>query len=157
VKSADLFRCKSSRLLVIESGQPYPLARTISMNGWMGYNSTPWKKQPFTCFHKTTDLTGLTPGAALVFVDERDDSVDEGYFCVDMVNNSFDNVPSDFHAGSGAITFADGHAELHRWQSAELQIPQQSGLNATDTKGTPAAPDNTDMLWLRAHATYAAP
>ena len=91
----------------------------------------------------------------LVFIDERDDSVDEGYFAIDMTVDEIINVPSCFHNGSGTMAFADGHVELHKWLTKEFQVRQQSGLNAVSTKFPSVASDNQDMLWLRNHATYA--
>ena len=52
------------------------------------------------------------------------------------------------------MTFADGHAEIHRWRSAELQAPQQ-GYQTVKHEFTMVAANNVDMLWLRTHATVA--
>ena len=110
----------SERVMAKEGDGYYPVVRTISMNGWMGYNSTRWN-QGFQLFHKTTDLVRLSTSDALVFIDERDDSIDDGYFAIDMVAQKLANFPAGYHAGSGAVTFADGHAEIHRWRSSEAQ------------------------------------
>jgi type II secretory pathway pseudopilin PulG len=154
-KGAGIYRCKASRLSTMELGETYPFARTVSMNGWLGYTNTVWRGEQFKSFRKTSEFVRLGASEALVFVDERDDSVDEGYFAVDMTINEIVNVPSCFHNGSGTVTFAHGHPELHKWLTPEFQIRQQSGLNATSTKFFTAAADDQDMLWLRRHASCA--
>ena len=151
-KSAKLYRCTASKVMAKEGDGYYPVVRTISMNGWMGYNSTRWN-QGFQLFHKTTDLVRLSPSDALVFIDERDDSIDDGYFAIDMVAQKLVNFPAGYHAGSGAVTFADGHAEIHRWRSLEVLVRQQSGVEALKHEYLSVSPNNRDLVWLRAHAT----
>jgi prepilin-type processing-associated H-X9-DG protein len=154
-KGAGIYRCKASKLTTLEYGQVYPFVRTVSMNGWLGYINTVWRGESFTSFRKTTDFVKIGSSDILVFIDERDDSVDEGYFAIDMTISEIINMPSCFHNGSGTMAFADGHTELHKWRTPEFQIRQQSGLNATSTKFPNVAANNEDMLWLRNHATYA--
>ena len=152
ISSPNVFRCPASRLRVQESGSYYPLARTVSMNGWMGYTIAP-SNPGFELFHKTTDIVKLSYSNALVFMDERDDSVDDGCFAIDMVGNEVANVPSDYHGGSAEVTFADGHAESHRWVTPEIQIPQPSGTETVKQQFIPVSPGSADLAWLRAHAT----
>ena len=154
MKNANIFWCKASRLLIQESDGTHPLARTVSMNGWMGYTNWDWEGQPYVLFHKTSDITGMSTSDAFVFMDERDDSVDDGYFCVDMQMDWIANVPSNYHYGNGTVTFADGHAEIHKWTTPEFQIAQPSGLTSTSSKFFTVAANNSDMLWLRTHASY---
>jgi prepilin-type N-terminal cleavage/methylation domain-containing protein/prepilin-type processing-associated H-X9-DG protein len=151
-RSANLFRCTASRITAQEGNARYPVVRTISMSGWMGYNTPPFSPG-YEVFLKTTDLTRLSASDALVFVDERDDSIDDGYFAIDMAINQIANVPAGYHAGSGAVTFADGHAEIHRWQSPEVLTRQQSGVETSKKELISASPNNVDLIWLRAHAT----
>ena len=150
--SAKLYRCPASQITVKEGGGNYPLARTVSMSGWMGYNSTLWN-QGYQLIRKTTILTSLSPSDALVFMDERDDSIDDGYFVIDMVADQMANFPAGFHNGSGAVTFADGHAEIHRWRSPEVLAPQQTGAVTVKREYTPVSANNPDLVWLRGHAT----
>lgn len=151
-KSAKLYRCTASRIMAKEGNGYYPVVRTISMSGWMGYNSTMWN-QDYQLFRKTTDLVKLSPSDALVFIDERDDSIDDGYFAIDMVVQQLANFPAGYHAGSGAVTFVDGHAEIHHWRSPEVLVRQQSGVEQVKREFLPVSPANPDLVWLRAHAT----
>jgi prepilin-type N-terminal cleavage/methylation domain-containing protein/prepilin-type processing-associated H-X9-DG protein len=153
VKGSGVYRCKTSRLLALQSGQPFPLVRTVSMNGWLGYTNTAWNSEPYINFRKIADFVRLAPGDAIVFIDERDDSVDEGYFGISMLTDWIVNVPSVFHTGSGTVSFGDGHVELHKWRTPQFQIAQQSGLNVSSSKFFRVDSKNEDMLWLRAHAS----
>jgi prepilin-type N-terminal cleavage/methylation domain-containing protein/prepilin-type processing-associated H-X9-DG protein len=152
VGSAAIYHCPASRVQVKEGGNLFPLARTVSMNGWMGYTNQP-DDPGFISFRKTTDFVKLSTSDAFVFMDERDDSVDDGFFGLLMVDSFIQNLPANFHGGVGSITFADGHAELHRWRSAELQAPQQSGVPTEFYDHQMVDDANVDLLWLRDHGT----
>jgi len=149
---AKLYRCTASKVMAKEGNADYPVVRTISMSGWMGYNSSIWN-EGYQEFRKTTEIVGLSSSDALVFVDERDDSIDDGYFAIDMLVPQLVNFPAGYHAGSGAVTFADGHAEIHRWRSPEVLVRQQSGIESVKHEFLPVSQDNVDLVWLRTHAT----
>jgi prepilin-type N-terminal cleavage/methylation domain-containing protein/prepilin-type processing-associated H-X9-DG protein len=151
-KSAAIYRCPASRVMVKEGSGLFPLARTVSMNGWMGYTNRPLDTE-FQFIRKTTDLVKLPPTDAFVFIDERDDSVDDGFFGVSMNGATMVEIPASYHGGSGPVTFADGHVELHRWLSPDTQFPQESGVPAENYKFISVAPDDPDLLWLQSHAT----
>jgi prepilin-type N-terminal cleavage/methylation domain-containing protein/prepilin-type processing-associated H-X9-DG protein len=152
-KSAAIYHCPASRVMVKDGGGSFPLARTVSTNGWMGYTNRP-DNSGFQFLRKTTDLVKISPSDAFVFIDERDDSVDDGFFGVGMVNGyaTMVEIPSNFHGGVGPVTFADGHAELHRWRSPDTQFPQQT-VATEKYNFISVDPDDPDLLWLQAHAT----
>lgn len=151
-----VYRCMASKVTAKEGAGRFPVVRTVSMNTWMGWpNVGPWNvtTPPFKLFRKTTDITSPSPSDTLVFIDERDDSIDDGLFAIDMVVNQIVNFPASYHGGSGGATFADGHAVIHRWISPQLNPQQQIG-NQTQKKEFTAVPaNNPDLRWLRDHAT----
>ncbi|MHB8520829.1 MAG: type II secretion system protein [Limisphaerales bacterium] len=152
-QAAGVYHCLASRVTAKEGSSRFPVVRTVSMSGWMGWpNVSPWTAG-YMIFQKTTDIVKLAPTDALVFVDERDDSIDDGYFAVDMGVNQIVNFPASYHSGAGGLTFADGHAEIHRWRSPQLQPPQQLGAETVKRQFTAVPGNNVDLLWLRAHAT----
>jgi prepilin-type N-terminal cleavage/methylation domain-containing protein len=152
-RSANVYRCIASKVTAREGGGRFPVVRTVSMNGWMGWpNVGPWNSG-YKQFRRTTEIINPAPSDELVFIDERDDSIDDGYFAIDMVANQIVNFPASYHAGSGGATFADGHAVIHRWISATLQPGQQVGNQTIKREFTPVAANNPDMRWLREHAT----
>jgi prepilin-type processing-associated H-X9-DG protein len=151
-KSAEVYRCMASRIRVKAGTTTYPLVRTVSMSVWMGHRTLPWNDKYLT-FQKKSDVQGLGPSDALVFADERDDSIDDGEFAIDMVANQIVNVPAGYHGGSGGVTFADGHAEIHRWRTPEVLRSQQSGTQTRKWEFMPVSASNVDLVWLRAHGT----
>jgi len=151
-KSPEVYRCMASRIRVKAGSTTYPLVRTVSMSVWMGFRTLPWNDGYLT-FQKKSSIQGLGPSDALVFADERDDSIDDGEFAIDMVGNQIVNVPAGYHGGSGGVTFADGHAEIHRWRTPEVLRSQQSGTQTRKWEFMPVAANNVDLVWMRAHAT----
>ena len=154
-KSVGIYRCLASRVVAKEGNVLYPVIRTVSMSVWMGYRTLPWNSG-YRSFHKRSEIVRISVSEALVFVDERDDSIDDGEFAIDMGANQIVNFPAGYHGGAGGVTFADGHAEIHRWRSAELQAPQQSNQTVKH-EFTAVAANNVDLVWLRAHATAPGP
>jgi prepilin-type N-terminal cleavage/methylation domain-containing protein len=152
-RSANVYRCIASKVTAREGGSRFPVVRTVSMNGWMGWTNTgPWNPN-YKQFRKTTDIVIPAPSDELVFIDERDDSIDDGYFAINMVANEIVNFPASYHGGSGGATFADGHSVIHRWRSPQLQLRQQIGDQTQKREFTPVPANNPDLLWLREHAT----
>ncbi len=154
-KSPGVYRCVASKVTAKEGNRLYPVVRTVSMSVWLGFRSLPWNPG-YRSFRKKSSITGIPVSNVLVFVDERDDSIDDGEFALDMVTDQIVNVPAGYHGGAGGVTFADGHAEIHRWRSAELQAPQQTFENQKH-EFTPVSASNVDLVWLRAHATVRGP
>jgi len=154
LQNVNIYRCLASRCFVKEPNGVFPLARTVSMNGWVG-NGKAWNGENYQLFQKFGDYTGLSPSDGFVFIDERDDSVDDGFFAVEMTKVEIENLPSDSHYGAGGMTFADGHSEIHKWQASPALLPQINGFATMQTgNGNNVQPNNPDMLYLRAHATF---
>jgi prepilin-type N-terminal cleavage/methylation domain-containing protein/prepilin-type processing-associated H-X9-DG protein len=148
VKAAGIYKCVADPSMALFSGQRLPRVRSMSMNCWMGPNTPPWGNEPYRVFAKSTDITRPGPTDAIVFIDERSDSIDDGYFAIDMEKDQLANVPAGYHNGASGVTFADGHAEIHKWRDGRTLPP----LLTTFQKFQPC-PGSVDLLWLRQHAT----
>jgi prepilin-type N-terminal cleavage/methylation domain-containing protein/prepilin-type processing-associated H-X9-DG protein len=154
LKAAGVYRCAASHVTCVEGGARYPLCRSVSMSVAMG---TPNGAFDGKSFHKSSDITGISPSLTFVFIDERDDSIDDGEFLLYLTMNEIPNFPAAYHGGSGALSFADGHAEMHRYRTAEFQPPQASGQEASKKQFTTIPANNIDLLWMRAHLSVAGP
>ncbi len=186
-KSPGIYQCVASKILCQEpNGVVAPLVRDISMNVWMGANSgansnlVPADNVAlgYQQFQKLASINGHSgagygfgPSVALVFIDEKDSSIDDGEFLIQYADaysgDEMANIPASYHNGSGLIGFADGHAEVHAWHSQTvLGPPVESGVVHWTTR-----PDNfksmtvngdtlqifgKDEGWLEKHATYSA-
>jgi prepilin-type processing-associated H-X9-DG protein len=137
----------------------------------MGYINDP-PDGGYQTFRKLSSIAGsdanthasFGPAQALVFVDEKDNSIDDGEFDIEMAADELINIPAAYHAGAGLVSFADGHAEIHPWVTQEvLQPPPFGGVVIWGNNGRQkdqfksCAANNQDMLWLQAHATFATP
>ncbi len=131
--------------------------RSISMNCMMmgvipppmgnSYNAG-WRT-----YKKVSDISSPVPAMAWIFCDENMYSLNDGF--LQMGLNSFDypDVPAAYHGGNGnCFTFADGHAEAHKWTWTGTPF---SGLKscpyAKDVKGThwQSSGLDADWYWLR--------
>jgi len=156
-KNPEIYHCPSD---VSRDGSNGVLrVRSISMNSWIspgrsGVVSSRFWDANFEKFVKLGDFIRLTPSDAFVYLDERPDSINDGWFMVDMETYDPKNLaglrvrdlPAIYHNNASAFTFADGHAEFHRWRSAET-LGLKAKRNGQNT------PNNPDILWLMEHAT----
>lgn len=87
-----------------------PRSRSYSMNGSLGGRES--EVQPVV--HYDRDIPD--PSRLFVFIDEHEDSIDDGHFLVwPFPDNRWVNLPADRHGGSGVLSFADGHVESWQW------------------------------------------
>jgi prepilin-type N-terminal cleavage/methylation domain-containing protein/prepilin-type processing-associated H-X9-DG protein len=132
-------------------GRSYPRVRSLSMNGWM--HVEPQNNWPnggntsYRIFKKSFDIPA--PDGTWVFLDEREDSIDDSYFGVDMLADRFANVPASYHNGACGFSFADGHAEIHKWIDPRTKPPIRRPM----TVGLIEAPGSRDIRWLQERTT----
>ncbi len=99
---------------------------------------------------KMSDLVYPSPAETFIYLEEHPDSInDPGFFspyqmqCIDL--------PSTLHNGAGALSFADGHVELHRW-TACLAVGRAKQVLLQDSGVAIVAPaGDTDIHWLSYH------
>ena len=181
-KNAKLYLCPSSIVLAPTAGSPpptppyHPLCRTVSMNCWVGWNCVPpgannsvyvgeGGTQPtpdysacnYKVFSKVTGMKGgADPADIIVFMEERAESIDDGSFEIAEPNqggnNSFPNIPTDYHNGACTLAFGDGHVDVHGWHDPNLLLPQQE-IVQTKWAGKPATAPYSDYNWLAQHGT----
>ncbi len=124
-----IYKCPADNFMVKISGQRHPRTRSISMNGCMNGNS--WhtadlERANWWTYRKLTEIS--RPSSQFVFIDEREDSIDDGYLLV-FVNNydNWGNMPAIYHNGASGLGFADGHAEVKRWLDPDTLRPGSAG------------------------------
>jgi prepilin-type processing-associated H-X9-DG protein len=89
-----------------------------------------------------------------VLVDEHPDSMNDGFFCVDMngypapAQTKLPDVPASYHNGACGFAFADGHSEIKKWFDPRTKPKVTKG-------GLPGVSqaNNRDVLWLWEHTT----
>ncbi|MCL5098014.1 MAG: hypothetical protein M1608_10900 [Candidatus Omnitrophica bacterium] len=60
------------------------------------------------------------------------------------------DVPASYHNGAGGISFADGHAEIHKWLDPRTK-PPITGIYMQSS--VQSSPGNVDMQYLSLHAS----
>jgi prepilin-type processing-associated H-X9-DG protein len=79
-----------------------------------------------------------------VFVDEHPDSINDGLFGMHLpatppasggnwAAQTWDDVPASYHNGACGFAFADGHAEIKKWQNLETKAPIVKTSPSTST------------------------
>ncbi len=152
--NAKVFKCPSDK----SKDQATGLARirSVAMNQAVGANvNGGWlPSSVFRTYRVEADLTLPTPQDLFVFVDEYPTSINDGGFAVRIYgqpggNASPDMVdkPANYHNGNSALSFADGHSEIHRWSDPELLKP------VSYTAGPGAVTSVIDSTWLSSKAS----
>jgi len=151
-RSAGVFKCPADKSLSLGT-RGAPRVRSISMNGYLGDRGGPYTGG-YRQFKKITELTSPPPSRTWVFLDERDDSINDGWFAVDM--GGYDplnpkaytivDYPASYHNRAGGFSFADGHSEIRKWLDGRTTPVLKKGqLLALGV----ASPNNRDVAWLQ--------
>lgn len=156
--SEEIYRCPADIYTVIPSSGPFRgraarRVRSNSMNSWMGMNQGEWTwfgGPEFRKYTKMSDVVDPGPAMTWVLLDEHPDSMNDGFFCIDM--NGYPNpasaklpdVPASYHNGAGGLAFADGHSEIKKWQDPRTKPP----VKKTASPPSVSHANNKDVLWL---------
>lgn len=159
-KSYAIWHCPADRSTAGPAGGPrVPRTRSRSMSIWVGgHDGTAgyWDAGgPWRVFRKIGDMTVISPSEVWVLLDEREDSINDSLFIVQM--NGYPNLaqtyivdyPASYHAGAAGFSFADGHSEIHKWKDPRTTPP----LSSTDIKLNNPSPNNQDVFWMQQRST----
>ncbi|MBI3414568.1 MAG: hypothetical protein HY043_04485 [Verrucomicrobia bacterium] len=162
--SSGIWKCPADRSTGINNkGQTVPRIRSMAMNNWVGGegwgnsgNWVPQNKSGWKVYLKQTDMTDPGPSHTWVFTDEREDSINDGCFWVDMSGYADQpalwhivDFPGSYHNRAGEFSFADGHAENKKWLDDRTTPP----LSKQDRALNQSTPGNKDVLWLQERST----
>jgi len=161
--NAAIFRCPGDPSMALNAqGQRVPRIRSMAMSNWVGGNGDSpqtdyrgywglagqWK-----VYRKITQMIRPGPASTFVLLDERKDSINDGYFVTEMdgfpstANTKIVDWPASYHGGAGGFAFADGHSEIHKWKDARTMPPLSQNLSVQ------ASPNNQDVIWLQNHSS----
>lgn len=123
--------------------------RSVAMNGAVGEGNK-FKYPEFTpkAIRKLNQLNIPGPSDAWVFIDEHACSIDDGVLYVNpgatTGTGMFHELPASDHAGSCGLSYADGHAEIHKWRGELARQPVQPGRTIHDI----SVNSDPDLAWL---------
>ena len=148
-KNPKIYRCPADKSQVSFNGASYDRVRSISMNGWLGFDTRDWSgSPPYRLNFRMADLVNPAPSDTWVFIDERENSINDGWFGVDMLDRdasaTWVDIPAIRHNHGAVLSFADGHAQFKKWLDGRTLGPL--------IPDTPS-PNNQDIAWLQQHTT----
>jgi len=120
VGNEGVYKCPADTSGFTANGSQYPHARSVSMNCWLS-PITFWGNVPVKAFYTEASMVRPGPAHLLVFIDENPYSINDGFFVCQPTNPNWVDCPATYHNGGSGLSFADGHAEIHRWQDGALQ------------------------------------
>jgi prepilin-type N-terminal cleavage/methylation domain-containing protein len=147
---------------VTPTGARVPRPRSMSMSNWVGGNGDSpengyrgyWGLDAnYKVFRRLSEMVNPGPATTFVILDERQDSINDGYLVVEMdgytgspnASEEIVDFPASYHNQAGGFGFADGHSEIHKWFTRALINPPQITI-------TPV-PNSPDVFWLQFHST----
>lgn len=126
-RSTGIYKCPGEEV----PGRKGPRVRSISMNGQMGGIST----QPdllnqygggknFKVFYEQVAISSPNPSMAWVFIDEHADSINGGFFRVQMEpTTTWKDVPASYHGASSNVPAAPPYTGLRWLQARTTSLP----------------------------------
>jgi prepilin-type N-terminal cleavage/methylation domain-containing protein/prepilin-type processing-associated H-X9-DG protein len=156
IRNPSSFKCPADQSLCKIGGATYPRVRSLSMNNFVGTKSITWQSGLGSSSRYTVCTTYAqikSPVDMFVFLDEREDSINDGWFASDpdtlwkMVD-----WPASYHGQAAGYAFADGHSEIHRWHDARTMPPLDRAGDIRGDVGTEIFPNDQDILWMAQHA-----
>jgi len=156
-QSVACYKCPGDKSQAKYGGVSYPRVRSVSMQAYVGQRAGPYTSG-YRQFLKMTDITNPSPVKEAVFLDEREDSINDGWYAIDMSGYDPENanawtlvdVAASYHGGAGGWGFSDGHSEIHKWQDPRTMPPVRQ--NTLLSLGA-SQPKNVDVDWLQSHAS----
>jgi prepilin-type processing-associated H-X9-DG protein len=161
-----IYRCPSdsSRVAVptgVGTRRQTPRTRSRSLNCWVG--GPGWSvSRPWQYASSLNQLVDPGPAETLTFLDEREESINDGYLAIDMTGypvHRGDTVsgsgrvivdfPAYWHDEGAGVAFADGHVNVQRWYDPRTRpIPRVGTLIPLNIP----SPNNEDVFWLQSHS-----
>jgi prepilin-type N-terminal cleavage/methylation domain-containing protein/prepilin-type processing-associated H-X9-DG protein len=145
VKNPAAYKCPADKSVVRLGGQSLPRVRSLSMNCYVGNPSRTWTS-PSRYTQCKTYAQIKSPVDMFVFLDEREDSINDGWYASDPDTKwQIIDYPASYHGNAAGYSFADGHSEIHRFRDARTMPPVKPGtllpLNVN-------LANNMDVLWM---------
>jgi prepilin-type N-terminal cleavage/methylation domain-containing protein len=162
--SPGIFHCPGDSSIAINNlNQRVPRVRSMSMSNWVGGNGdSPGSNYRgywglggrWRVYRKITEMLNPGPANTYVLLDERQDSINDAYFVVEMdgypdpTTRRIIDYPASYHHRAGGFAFADGHGIIHKWQDPDTMPALVRDL------APKSDPGNVDILWLQDHSSH---
>lgn len=158
-RAIGIYKCPGDR----KNGAKGQRVRSVSMNAFMNGSSAQSTVNSemglpnYVVYNKLTSMVAPGPSDLWVFLDEQGDSINDGFFLVGMGQTGptqyWYDRPANYHGGTGAFSFADGHAESRAWRDGLIANEPVLGQNPSGTQTFTADLNAGDLPWIQAHTT----
>ena len=74
----------------------------------------------YVTFGKSTDFRICSPSDIWIYADDDPWTINDAAMAVSAGVPAFVDYPSPMHRGACGFSFADGHAEIHKWENFGL-------------------------------------
>jgi prepilin-type N-terminal cleavage/methylation domain-containing protein/prepilin-type processing-associated H-X9-DG protein len=154
-RQAGIFKCPADTYLSTDQARLGWRMRVRSISGNIGVGDGNAETGPWDSFYrhikKATDFLYQGPSETWVYLDEHPDSInDAGFF--NPYAASWVDLPATYHNGACGLSFADGHAEIHKWRDS-LTGQRARSVRKADFSGGEIAVRNgardVDILYMR--------
>ncbi len=154
LKSLAVWHCPADPSVAKFGPTTLPRVRSMSMNCWLNADG-PWNgATQYKVMRRLSDFVNPSPAMTWVLIDERQESINDGYFVVTMNQQGAGcyivDFPACYHNGAGGLNFADGHSEIHKWRDGRTTPPARNNFNL---QLNIPSPNNQDIAWLQARST----
>lgn len=143
--ASAIYRCPSDAGRSTLGGKKQLRVRSYAMNGYMDgvdVGLVFFNQKGYKVNKKTAEITTPPPSQAFVFLDEHQNSIDDGHFGFAPEGNTWMNLPAMWHLNGCNFSFADGHAEIFKWRD-----PRTLAIKVINSVSTP---NNLDLKRLQA-------
>ena len=154
--SQQIWKCPSDMVTVKNAaGQRLRRVRSNSMS--QVFDDGSWlPASTWRIYKKSSDI--INPVKTWVLVDEHPDSVNDPAFGVQMAKSDAKSaqiidVPASYHNGACGFSFADGHAEIHRWLGSKIKVPVRMGNPVLPLPLGNAGDSLRDAIWMSENTT----
>jgi prepilin-type N-terminal cleavage/methylation domain-containing protein len=163
-KSPGIWKCPADFSTVKPAsgpfrGQSVARVRSMSMNMYVGGlvgtdgGWGPTRK----VYQKVGEMLDPGPSRTWVLMDEREDSINDGFFVVymdgypDPATTQIIDFPASYHNRAGGLSFGDGHSEIKKWLDGRTTRRMVPNMDLSSFRGP--SPNNADVVWLQDRTT----
>ena len=149
--SVEIYKCPADRSTQ-KGGKKLPRVRSVSMSTAISHPDAPLPNPPYRVYYKTTDLVDPQPSQLWVFMMEHANSIAGGVLTVRCLERGLAariyDYPASYHDGADGLSFADGHAEIHKYTDPRIRQRPKWDKGVSLQLNIPS-PNSRDIAWLQ--------
>jgi len=163
-KNPSLYKCPTDPTAIIyANGTRSSRIRSYSLNSVLApFGHDDPRSPPDSPYrsirHKLSDVINPAPVNQFAFLDENPNTLVWPIFEMDTSLYAFSHLPGCYHNAGCAISFVDGHVDIHRWIDPRTKLPLNpvwAVFNGNTMQTETIERDGPDPVWL--HSKTAAP